>query len=137
MIFARIIPDSDEPEDVIARAFIEEAGKEPHTCNMTLQEMIEQSYEQKCFIYLAIMEKPVGVMVLKPFPEEGTLNAVLLGGDKMLEHKNEVMAHAVKMMKKLQANSLIVIGRKGWAKVYPELEFQGIIYSLPCPTDNN
>lgn len=62
--------------------------------------------------------------------EKRYFNVYLLGGDKMELWKDDLLAY-LKHFTKTTSSELLLITRKGWKKIYPELKEIGSIYILP------
>lgn len=132
MIFLRIIPDSDSALDVATREFLRIASETPPASDMSVQEAIEQASRGECYIYAALNPEPIGVLVLKAYdvPTGRTLNVIMLGGKNIWEWKDDAKAHVLHVMRQVGANSLCIVGRAGWARIFPELVPIGMFYTL-------
>lgn len=134
MIFIRTIPDSDSPLDEATRSFLRVASETPPISDMSVEDAIDQASRGECYIYTALDPEPVGAMVLKSFdvPTGITLNVVLLGGTDIMRWKEDAKRQVLKVMRQIDANSLCIVGRAGWARVFPELIPVGMVYTLPA-----
>lgn len=133
--FLRIIPDSDSDLDIATREFLRIASETPPTSEFTVAMALEQALSGECLIYAVINPESIGALVLKV--EGESLTVLLLGGENIKSWRDDAKAHVLKVMKQLGSKHLVIIGRIGWLKIFPELDFVAVIYALPAPKDSN
>jgi hypothetical protein len=126
--YIKIIPDSDSDLDVATLGFLQLAIETPPVSNMSLEEIIAEAYSGEYLIYAIIAPEPCGCIVFKKFGD--VLNIVLLGGDNIKIWEDDTKRFCVQKMRELACKNIIIIGRLGWVKYWPELQVDYAVLSF-------
>lgn len=100
-------------------------------CVETLESVAEAVVTGQGQLYsVSSFNELYGIFLVSMVPranQKDLLNVVLLGGDKIMEWKDALWNFILSMMEDSNSD-LAFISRKGWEKVFPELQVVGSAY---------
>lgn len=114
-----------------AEILLQKTIEETPACVETIGSIMEAVRTEQGFLWLIHENDKIYGAMFAHFieAEKRYFNVVTLGGVEMEKWQEELLAF-VKRIKKETDSTMIIVTRKGWKKIYPELKEIGSVFIL-------